>query len=74
VPYYTDATDTSDDAELIELPVRPGDSIVLATDGLWDNAYESEIVRVLAAGADDVDEVRSSAVRLSVSLSSCLQG
>ena len=28
-----------------------GDTIILATDGLWDNVYESEVVDIVAGGA-----------------------
>ena len=37
--------ESPDDADVIRVPVRPGDLVVLATDGLFDNVHEEEILR-----------------------------
>lgn len=57
-PDYTSATDTPEDAGMYELPLQPGDVIVAATDGLWDNVHQQEIVDLLPSHADRMPEVR----------------
>jgi len=49
-PYQlgTGQQETADDAELIELEAKEGDIIVMATDGLWDNLSEEEILKIVA--------------------------
>jgi len=36
-------------ADLVALPVLPGDLVVAATDGLWDNLFDAEVLAVVAA-------------------------
>ncbi|KXZ46385.1 hypothetical protein GPECTOR_44g60 [Gonium pectorale] len=44
-------TDTADDAQLYQITVRPGDVIVLATDGLFDNMWDEQLVSLVTAAA-----------------------
>ena len=57
-PDYTNATDTSDDAAVYELPAHPGDIIVAATDGLWDNMPQEEILSVTPTSEEQRKTVR----------------
>jgi protein phosphatase PTC7 len=41
-----DSTDSAEDADLYDIPVQPGDIVVAGTDGLFDNVFDSEIVKV----------------------------
>jgi protein phosphatase PTC7 len=41
--------DTPDDAELYEIEVAPGDVMVLASDGLFDNLFDEEIANIVDA-------------------------
>jgi len=41
----TPSPDTPDDALRVKIPVEEGDLVVLASDGLWDNVYDSEILK-----------------------------
>ena len=50
------------DADLYSLDVLPGDVLIAATDGLWDNTYDDELLQHLPTSADDVQRVRSSLV------------
>jgi len=41
----TGQNETANDAELFELEAKEGDTVILATDGLWDNLTDEEILR-----------------------------
>merc|ERR1712048_1281754 len=41
-----DYVNTAADAELLEFPVKPGDIVVAGSDGLFDNVFDADIVRV----------------------------
>ncbi len=41
--------DGPDDADVYELNLAPGDVLVAATDGLFDNMWDRELERLLAA-------------------------
>lgn len=41
------STDTPDDAKLHRIPVQPGDIIVAASDGLWDNIHVPEVISIV---------------------------
>ena len=56
-PDYTNATDTSDDAGLYEIPVQAGDLIVAGTDGLWDNVPQEEILSGLPSTLTHLSQV-----------------
>jgi len=49
-PYQlgTGQQETADDAELLEIEAKEGDVVVMATDGLWDNLAEEEILKIVA--------------------------
>jgi len=42
-----DYVNTAKDAELLEFQVKPGDLVVAASDGLFDNVFDADIVRVV---------------------------
>eukprot|EP00898_Chlorokybus_atmophyticus_P005587 jgi/Chlat1/6029/Chrsp4S06327 len=41
------AADLAVDADVIEYQLRLGDTILLATDGLWDNLFDKEVVTIV---------------------------
>ena len=41
-----DNPDDADDADVRQLEVTPGDIVVLASDGLYDNMFDEEIAQV----------------------------
>lgn len=43
--------DPPSDGSVVDMPVRPGDVLVLATDGVWDNLFERDVLD-LARGLD----------------------
>lgn len=49
-------------------PVRPGDWIVVATDGLWDNLYDSQIIEILD-GCDHSEAAANKIAKLAFRLS-----
>jgi hypothetical protein len=51
-------TDYAQDAATFSLEVQPGDAIVMATDGLLDNLYGEDIVRLAPKAAGEVQQVR----------------
>ncbi|GAB4819383.1 hypothetical protein N2152v2_006429 [Parachlorella kessleri] len=55
-PEHAEATDTVDDAAVYDLEVHPGDVIVLATDGLLDNCYTEEIVKLAPSSPAEVEQ------------------
>jgi len=55
-PEHVDATDSADQAQLYHVPVEPGDVIIAGSDGLWDNAYEHEILKLMPQSADEVQK------------------
>ncbi|EFJ43633.1 hypothetical protein VOLCADRAFT_96188 [Volvox carteri f. nagariensis] len=44
-------TDTAEDAQMYQLALEPGDVVILATDGLFDNMWDEELVSLAAAAA-----------------------
>ena len=52
-PEYVEATDTAEMADLYRVPLLPGDILVTGSDGLWDNAFDSEIISTVS-GTQDV--------------------
>ena len=64
-PYQlgTDSMDEVGMGDFVDWEIRKGDWIVMATDGLWDNVFEGEVLDCIARAqlrrklpADDVDE------------------
>ncbi|KAL3130846.1 hypothetical protein ABBQ38_000178 [Trebouxia sp. C0009 RCD-2024] len=55
-PDFTDDTDRAEDAVNYELELQSGDVIVAATDGLWDNLHTEELLPLLPASEDAVQE------------------
>ncbi|CAG9460958.1 unnamed protein product [Pedinophyceae sp. YPF-701] len=53
-PEYVDATDDASDAQILRTAVEAGDVIVMASDGLWDNVYEEEVLELLPTSPKDV--------------------
>lgn len=50
-------TDWAHDADVFELEVQPGDAVVLATDGLLDNCFPEDLVRLAPRSASEVQQV-----------------
>ena len=53
-------TPQAKDADIANIPVEHGDLVIMATDGLWDNVFDEEIVALLEvysvlAGTGDFD-------------------
>lgn len=70
----SDSVDTPQMGDAIEFQVLPGDCIVLATDGLWDNAFPHEIVATVAAQASSSDDSDLAGLQLSPAGSSSSSG
>ncbi|GIM16906.1 hypothetical protein Vretimale_19473, partial [Volvox reticuliferus] len=47
-------TDTAADAQMYQLALEPGDVVILATDGLFDNMWDEELVSMVAASAASI--------------------
>jgi protein phosphatase PTC7 len=54
--------ETPHDASLVRVPIKADDLVVLATDGLFDNMPESEVLRVVAQHAEDSEEQMAAAL------------
>lgn len=54
--------DTTDLATKIRVPLISGDIIVLASDGIYDNVYESQIVDLIEACAGQTPEIMAQAL------------
>lgn len=46
-------SDFSDDADLYDIEVSPGDILVLASDGLFDNVFDEEVASIVSSIIDD---------------------
>jgi protein phosphatase PTC7 len=57
-------TDWAEDAAVFSLQLRPGDAIVLATDGLLDNLPAEDIVRLAPRSAADVQRAAAAMAEL----------
>ena len=51
-PDFVEATDTAEQSDVYKIPLLPGDMLVAGSDGLWDNAYDSEIITSVTATED----------------------
>jgi len=58
-PEYVEATDTAEQADAYDIAVEPGDVIVAASDGLWDNAFDKEILGLLPRDPSEVEDAAS---------------
>ncbi|GIL76563.1 hypothetical protein Vretifemale_6067, partial [Volvox reticuliferus] len=47
-------TDTAADAQTYQISMRAGDVVILATDGLFDNMWDEELVSMVAAAAASI--------------------
>lgn len=66
-PTYVDATDTARDADVTEVALQDGDIIVCATDGVWDNCFESDVVQLVSQqcrGPQDAGRAAASLAQL----------
>ena len=43
---------------MCELAVQPGDVLLAGSDGLWDNCYDEELLRLLPASPEAAEQVR----------------
>ena len=49
---FGDTSTPAEMADLYKIPLQPGDMLVAGSDGLWDNAFDSEIIACVT-GAED---------------------
>ncbi len=54
-PEYTPATDYVEDAEVYRLALQPGDVLILATDGVLDNVWPTDMLALAPRTAEEVD-------------------
>lgn len=54
-PEFTTETDSVDDAQIFDVPVLPGDVVILGTDGLFDNVFTEDIQALAPKSADEVE-------------------
>ena len=57
-PDYSESTDSAEDAAVCELAVQPGDVLLAGSDGLWDNCYDEELLRLLPASPEAAEQAR----------------
>lgn len=61
-------TDTARDADVYEVPLQAGDVVIMATDGLFDNLWEEQLLELveeaLADGRRDCDAAEELALML----------
>ncbi|CEM15543.1 unnamed protein product [Vitrella brassicaformis CCMP3155] len=50
----TGSSDLPEHADVTEAPTQPGDWVLLASDGVWDNLYDDDILRVLERAPNPV--------------------
>ena len=53
-PEFVDDTDTVEDAEFMKVPIKEGDAVILATDGLFDNVWPDDIVALAPKSSTEV--------------------
>ena len=59
-PEHTTGTDTAEDADMASFDVQPNDILVVATDGIWDNMQDADILGLLPSSASGLDKVTHS--------------
>ncbi|KAL8274193.1 hypothetical protein Esti_001878 [Eimeria stiedai] len=64
----TGSKDLPEDAHVLSLAVEPGDVVLLATDGVWDNVFDHQVLKSLQAESDP-QKLAEAVARLSFSLS-----
>ena len=57
--------DTPEDSDIYQLRVREGDLLILATDGVFDNLFQEEIVSIVRLFSKTNPQTRESAKNLS---------
>ncbi|CAD7705011.1 unnamed protein product [Ostreobium quekettii] len=55
-PEYVGATDNADDADEYKWEAQPGDVIIMGTDGLWDNCFGEELLKLLPQCPEDAQK------------------
>ncbi|KAK9838055.1 hypothetical protein WJX74_010668 [Apatococcus lobatus] len=55
-PEHTSGTDTAEDADMSSFDVQPNDILVVATDGIWDNLQDADIVGLLPTSPAGLDK------------------
>jgi protein phosphatase PTC7 len=53
---FTTATDTAEDAAEVQVELQPGDVVLAATDGLWDNLPESEWLQMIPRSPEQLEQ------------------
>lgn len=67
-------TDTPDDADTYELGVRPGDILVMGTDGLFDNLWDDQLKAIVAAETRAAPRDAPTATRVAQALADTAHG
>lgn len=61
----SESSDSPDDAQVVEIEVREGDTLVMASDGLFDNVFDEDIASVVNVfGGSDLVSVQRTATAL----------
>lgn len=60
----SDISDTAENAELFEIEVEEGDLIIVASDGLWDNARDDEMMASIRFAGHEVSQVANALAQL----------
>jgi hypothetical protein len=70
VPDFTSETDTVKDADVFRIPLKPGDCIIIATDGLLDNVFPNDIAALAPTTEAEVDAAADRLMALATKLAS----
>ncbi len=57
-PEHTTGTDTAEDADITTFDVRLGDIIIVATDGIWDNMQDADMLEFLPTSSSGLHKVQ----------------
>eukprot|EP00475_Leptophrys_vorax_P015432 TRINITY_DN21778_c0_g1_i1.p1 TRINITY_DN21778_c0_g1~~TRINITY_DN21778_c0_g1_i1.p1 ORF type:complete len:410 (-),score=2.38 TRINITY_DN21778_c0_g1_i1:239-1468(-) len=66
-PYQfgSESSDSADDAEVLSFPVQAGDTVVMASDGLFDNVFDKDIASIVKVfGGDSPASISRTATAL----------
>jgi hypothetical protein len=70
VPDFTSETDTVKDADIFRIPLKPGDCIIIATDGLLDNVFPNDIAALAPTTEAEVEAAADRLMALATKLAS----
>mmetsp|Transcript_22895 Transcript_22895/g.40754 ORF Transcript_22895/g.40754 Transcript_22895/m.40754 type:complete len:337 (-) Transcript_22895:252-1262(-) len=63
-PEFVELTDSPTDAQEYKLSVKPGDVVVMASDGLWDNCFSDEIASIVDINGNDLEKAAAQLAKL----------